>query len=94
MLGLSAAAQSRRKSCCARAGLAADGRFAWRLSLALVALAAPNALESAAANGDTRTLYLYHSHSKETIAATFRVNGHYDSAVAGKAELVPARLAQ
>ncbi len=51
---------------------------------ALFALVAPNALELAAANGDTRTLYLYHSHSKETIAATFRVDGHYDSAVLEK----------
>ncbi len=47
-------------------------------ALALFAMFAPKALESAAANGDTRTLYLYHSHSKEAIAATFRVNGHYD----------------
>ncbi|MCW2315927.1 uncharacterized protein YcbK (DUF882 family) [Rhodoblastus acidophilus] len=47
--------------------------------LALFATLAPNALESAAANGDTRTIYLYHSHSKESIAATFRVNGHYDA---------------
>ncbi|WP_244594046.1 DUF882 domain-containing protein, partial [Rhodoblastus sphagnicola] len=47
--------------------------------IALSASLAPNALESAAANGDTRTLFLYHSHSKESIAATFRVNGHYDA---------------
>ncbi len=52
-----------------------------RIGAALVAVAAsfaPNALESAAANGDTRTIYLYHAHRKDTIAATFRVNGHYD----------------
>jgi len=52
--------------------------------LAAFALLTPNALESAAANGDTRTLYLYHSHSKETIAATFRVDGHYDAAALEK----------
>ena len=52
--------------------------------LVLSATLAPNALESAAANGDTRTLYLYHSHSKESIAATFRVNGHYDAATLEK----------
>jgi uncharacterized protein YcbK (DUF882 family) len=48
--------------------------------LGLSALLAPNALESAAANGDTRTIYLYHAHRKDSIAATFRVNGHYDAA--------------
>ncbi len=52
--------------------------------LAIFALFAPNALELADANGDTRTLYLYHSHSRELIAATFRVNGHYDSEVLEK----------
>ena len=52
--------------------------------VALAALLAPNALESAAANGDTRTIYLFHSHSKESIAATFRVNGHYDAATLEK----------
>ncbi len=50
----------------------------------LCATLAPNALESAAANGDTRTLFLYHSHSKESLAATFRVNGHYDAATLEK----------
>ncbi|MCW2273252.1 uncharacterized protein YcbK (DUF882 family) [Rhodoblastus acidophilus] len=52
--------------------------------LAAFATLAPNALESAAANGDTRTLFLYHSHSKESLAATFRVNGHYDAATLEK----------
>ena len=61
---------------------------------ALLALLTPKALESAAANGDTRTLYLYHAHRKDSIAATFRVNGHYDRGGAETAELVPARLAQ
>ena len=37
--------------------------------------------ENAAANGDTRTIYLYHAHSKESIAATFRVDGQYDRKV-------------
>ncbi len=48
--------------------------------LGLFALLTPKALESAAANGDTRTIYLYHAHRKDSIAATFRVNGHYDAA--------------
>jgi uncharacterized protein YcbK (DUF882 family) len=58
-----------------------------RISAAIIGLIAsfsPNALESAAANGDTRTLFLYHSHSKEAITATFRVNGHYDGQVLEK----------
>jgi uncharacterized protein YcbK (DUF882 family) len=50
------------------------------LLIGLLVSLAPNALESAAANGDTRTLFLYHSHSKEAIVATFRTGGHYDGA--------------
>jgi uncharacterized protein YcbK (DUF882 family) len=42
---------------------------------------APSSTESAAANGDTRTLHLYHTHTGETIDATFRVDGHYDPTV-------------
>ena len=49
-------------------------------SLAIWCLA-PAATESAGANGDTRTLHLYHTHTFETIDATFRVDGHYDPAV-------------
>ncbi len=37
--------------------------------------------QTAVANGDTRTIYLFHAHTKESIAATYRVNGHYDSSV-------------
>jgi uncharacterized protein YcbK (DUF882 family) len=48
-------------------------------ALGLFAVLAPEGLESAAANGDTRTIFLYHAHRKDTIAATFRVNGHYDA---------------
>lgn len=40
--------------------------------------------ENAVANGDTRTIYLYHTHTRESIAATFRVNGQYDPAVLGE----------
>jgi uncharacterized protein YcbK (DUF882 family) len=54
------------------------GRRLCAAALGLLAVLAPNALESAAANGDTRTIFLYHAHRKEAIAATFRVNGHYD----------------
>jgi uncharacterized protein YcbK (DUF882 family) len=40
--------------------------------------------ESAIANGDTRTIRLYHAHTGESIDATYRVNGHYDPAVLEK----------
>ncbi|HUO54353.1 MAG TPA: DUF882 domain-containing protein, partial [Rhodoblastus sp.] len=53
-------------------------------ALGLLAVIAPNALESADANGDTRTIYLFHAHRKDSIAATFRVNGHYDRATLEK----------
>ena len=44
----------------------------------------PSSTETAVANGDTRTLNLYHSHTGESIQATFRVNGSYDPAVLEK----------
>lgn len=53
---------------------------------AIVALTAltPTSTQTAIANGDTRTLYLHHAHTGETITATFRVNGAYDPAVLSK----------
>jgi uncharacterized protein YcbK (DUF882 family) len=47
----------------------------------LCSLFAASSTETAVANGDTRTLSLYHSHTGESIDATFRVNGSYDPAV-------------
>ncbi len=44
----------------------------------------PSSTETAVANGDTRTLSLYHSHTHESIEAAFRVNGAYDPAVLEK----------
>ncbi len=41
----------------------------------------PSSTETAVANGDTRTLVLFHAHRRDSIEATFRVNGHYDPAV-------------
>ncbi len=52
-------------------------------ALALASLA-PAQTESAVANGDTRTITLYHSHTHESITATFRVNGAYDQATLEK----------
>jgi uncharacterized protein YcbK (DUF882 family) len=47
----------------------------------LSSIIVPASTETAVANGDTRTLNLYHSHTGESIQATFRVNGSYDPAV-------------
>jgi uncharacterized protein YcbK (DUF882 family) len=44
----------------------------------------PTSTQTAVANGDTRTLYLHHAHTGETITATYRVNGAYDPAVLDK----------
>ena len=41
----------------------------------------PSGTQTAIANGDTRTIYLHHAHTNESIAATYLVNGEYDSAV-------------
>ena len=38
----------------------------------------PCETENAVANGDTRTIQLYHAHTHESITATFLVNGSYD----------------
>ncbi|SFK33157.1 DUF882 domain-containing protein [Methylocapsa palsarum] len=51
---------------------------------AVFSMFAPSSTETAIANGDTRTLNLYHSHTGESIQATFRVNGAYDPAVLAK----------
>jgi uncharacterized protein YcbK (DUF882 family) len=47
----------------------------------LTAALAPSFTEDAVANGETRTLYLYHAHTHEQIAATYLVGGRYDPAV-------------
>jgi uncharacterized protein YcbK (DUF882 family) len=44
----------------------------------------PASTETAIANGDTRTLHLYHAHTGESIDATYLVDGHYDPAVLKK----------
>jgi uncharacterized protein YcbK (DUF882 family) len=44
----------------------------------------PGTTETCIANGDTRTIYLFHSHTKESIAATYRANGQYDPAALEK----------
>ena len=57
--------------------------FTGALGLVLTALT-PAQTQNAQANGDTRTISLYHTHSGESIQATFRVNGQYDPNVLQK----------
>ena len=61
-------------------------RLRWAAGLLVGAYAAcsPVSLQSAIANGDTRTLNLVHAHTHETISATFLVNGQYDQGVLDK----------
>lgn len=54
--------------------------FIGALMLGLTILT-PSGTQTAIANGDTRTIYLHHAHTNESIAATYLVNGEYDSAV-------------
>lgn len=59
-------------------------RAAWVARSALVAAVVSlfsTGTQTAVANGDTRTIYLYHAHNKDSIAATYLVNGRYDSNV-------------
>jgi uncharacterized protein YcbK (DUF882 family) len=51
---------------------------------ALLAALTPSLTETAVANGDTRTINLYHAHTQESISATYLVNGQYDQAVLQK----------
>ncbi len=53
-------------------------------SLFCLCVLPPSSTETAIANGDTRTLYLYQAHTGESIDATYRVDGHYDPAVLKK----------
>ncbi len=53
------------------------------LVAALCALT-PAATQNAIANGDTRTLSLYHTHTRESIEVTYRVNGQYDQTALNK----------
>jgi uncharacterized protein YcbK (DUF882 family) len=55
--------------------------LAMRMFAVCFATLTPNVTETAVANGDTRTIYLHHAHTGEDIAATYLVNGQYDSRV-------------
>jgi uncharacterized protein YcbK (DUF882 family) len=60
-----------------RASKKNPGLLALLLGAALSGLA-PSMTENAVANGDTRTIILYHVHTQESISATYLVNGQYD----------------
>ena len=58
--------------------LPAARRFVASLSAGMmVLLAGTGVLQDANANGDSRTLLLYHEHTKESAAITYRQNGRY-----------------
>jgi uncharacterized protein YcbK (DUF882 family) len=48
------------------------------LVMATVSVAAARGTQDAVANGDTRTLTIYHAHTKESLTVTYRRNGQYD----------------
>jgi uncharacterized protein YcbK (DUF882 family) len=51
---------------------------------ALVVLLGAKSLQTATANGDTRTITFHHIHLKEDTTITFKVNGRYDEAALQK----------
>ena len=72
-------------------------RLGARLGMAgLFLLTASNALQTAIAEGDTRTIISFHHvHTEENITITYKRNGRYDEAALEGFELVhDARLAQ
>lgn len=69
---VSADKRDRRAVLLRTAGSAAAAAFACLIS---------TGTQTAVANGDTRTIYLYHAHNKDQIAATYMVGGRYDANV-------------
>jgi uncharacterized protein YcbK (DUF882 family) len=51
---------------------------------ALMLVSTSDGLQTAVANGDTRTLTIHHTHSNEDITVTFKRNGKYDDAALEK----------
>ena len=61
------------------AGLTRGSRIAGRVGLAaLFVLFGCESLQTAIANGDTRTLSMHHMHTDESITITYKRNGRYD----------------
>lgn len=62
-----------------------SSRAVRRISLAaLLILFATEGLQNAAADGETRTLSIYHTHTRESINIVYKRNGRYDDAALGK----------
>ncbi len=74
--------RNRRRS--ARPGRSHRALISTGLLVLAASLFLPDITETAVANGDTRTLILYHQSTKETLVATFRNGGSYDPAVLEK----------
>jgi uncharacterized protein YcbK (DUF882 family) len=49
------------------------------MAAVLALVVSTQSTQNAVANGDTRTLRLYHNHTKESLTVTFRRNGQYDA---------------
>ena len=63
----------------------ASVRLSARLGVAgFILLGANNSLQTAVAEGDTRTLTFHHVHTDEDITITFKRNGRYDEAALKK----------
>ena len=69
-----------RVKCTSRgpASLRAGRRFGLAAIAVLTLLFETRGTQDAVANGDTRTLSLYHNNTKESLTVTFRRNGRYD----------------
>jgi uncharacterized protein YcbK (DUF882 family) len=60
-------------------------RVGRRFGLAvLLTVAGTQGLQTAVANGDTRTLTIHHTHTGEDISVTYKRNGRYDEAALGR----------
>jgi uncharacterized protein YcbK (DUF882 family) len=62
-------------------GFSRPGRVGYCVSFAaLLLIIGCDGLQNATANGDTRTISLLNTHTKEAITVTYKVNGRYDEA--------------
>ncbi len=59
-------------------------RVAFGLAAGVMVALLPGQTQNAVANGDTRTIHLYHAHTHESIDATYMVDGTYDQSVLDK----------
>ncbi len=69
-------------------------RAGYRCSLAALLLFGCETLQTAKAAGETRTISFHHTHTKENLTVTYKVNGRYDEEALKKINHCPARLAR